>query len=1043
MSDLFSPFIKPSDGWKLHKHFGQADETQPGSLILASHVRTDNPDNRQLYAAVKGKLTFFPPQSFLPTSGLSNQANPVMEVEDELTLYLVPGFSKQRPDYAESVDWLESTQAYHKAHNARPKLQSNYLRYFVYAHIDTATVQAVLGNKWDSLLQVGTEVEAGQPIGSASQLTENLSPVWTAGFAVVTKQGVIDPGTFYDKVRSYVDPTEDIDALIQLLTKHWPLIAPDIDPETVSRTTTLYPYSALIEYKNQVHNGSGLSYAQWRAIGDRQKALYRQRLIRRTRPDRLTGQTIPEFAYNMDDLFNLFQLEAVTEFYMNFDNPWDINTDPQPIDVPSDQVNLLPLEGIAATVNGKQIVLDGDLDVTRFSPGLDVLMLNYNQYRILSLDKAQNPTTVIVDDTPQVNGPTPWSVRHAPSLVLIDSLGYRVTGLKALPVATSSFLVQLDDLNAAQVRELTKLNPHADTISFNLPEADWRHFRIEVVQPLVIQVILVDEVDNVPSNGVKWHIKKSPKPTKHSSLYGSKALPGQTAKSLILDDVKGEHLDDLAMVMERIEKGQIVKILLTLAGKKRYFTIDKVAVQVVLGLDSALTSFPSTGVAWQIPAGVGGTAGRIKRPTRKTANGWDHYDGAMFVVLDGQIEAVIPWTSYSSRVNKKGRSMSTLRGNRYYYITSYLSPRHSFTFRVIDEQALLSGYQATKQNPTSSTASKYKLDDSLLAPTLLKESQQIWYWNKKKKKFMSTKKLRPLDFFMVADTTDFFRPRKIKSLDEANGEIILTTHVDGLDNTAWRIRLYDGVHEAYYYFENPMQADVCDKEEVPPHYATHSGKGTIRLHTGYREGPKGNGSEGCLVSPYYYYLRNLLVEYHLSRYDFYYVGSTNRSNIENIRSTQKTSAPAEKLIRISRRIEESNKTEAPLIKQVTERVNQLLEDTTLSEAELEPFEELRLIMDQLESVLIEPEDAGDEPDPTEYLLLADALIEIMASPIVSEKLIGDTQDVIGAAIVEWKRRLEQLEKQLKAEKERLSWWNNIIIGDLWLIRPDERPTPTS
>jgi hypothetical protein len=494
--------------------------------------------------------------------------------------------------------------------------------------------------------------------------------------------------------------------------------------------------------------------------------------------------------------------------------------------------------------------------------------------------------------------------------------------------------------------------------------------------------------------------------------------------------------------MERVVAGGNITVRLTINGAKKDYRILEVKAHVVLDIDRSAANLPQTGAIWSIPAGVGGAAGWVERPDKSVRYGWDHYDGMMFVVINGIIEDAIPWTSYSARVRKNGKDMSSIRGNRRYTIRSYLSSKHSFTFQIVDEQAHIAGAVAHKVREVGGQKKSpvYELDRELKSTLADKRMYKMVYSERKKKDVK--KRIRKLPFYTYASADNLLVKRLVTVLDEDKDEVTLAYHKDPLaDNTSWRIVLYDGTHEARYYFQPPLKIDDCPPDEIPPHGKLNLGKGSIRLHTGYiYSSTTGNGSEGCVVSPFYYYLRNLLVQHHLTEYDFFYAGNTNRSNIEKVRSGQKTSAPAQKLVHINKRIKEFKKSEGTLIKKVTERVNQLLRDTTLSEAELESFEEMLLRIEQMESVMIEPEDAGDKPDPTEYLQLVDALHEIMVSSIVSERCIADAQN---AVIVEWKQRLEQLQKQkLSEEMERLSWWYNIIIGDLWLIRPDERPTPT-
>lgn len=91
---------------------------------------------------------------------------------------------------------------------------------------------------------------------------------------------------------------------------------------------------------------------------------------------------------------------------------------------------------------------------------------------------------------------------------------------------------------------------------------------------------------------------------------------------------------------------------------------------------------------WHIPAGVSGQLAPLVYdlgPGR--ARGFDHFDGAMFIVKDGVVHRQFRWTSYTSRNYPEGhRYLSSLRGNKRYDFSSFRSGNafRNYCFKVND-----------------------------------------------------------------------------------------------------------------------------------------------------------------------------------------------------------------------------------------------------------------------------------------------------------------------------------------------------------------------
>jgi hypothetical protein len=120
--------------------------------------------------------------------------------------------------------------------------------------------------------------------------------------------------------------------------------------------------------------------------------------------------------------------------------------------------------------------------------------------------------------------------------------------------------------------------------------------------------------------------------------------------------------------------------------------------------------------AWEIPAGVSGAMPALQYdlgphhapvppplPPERLARGFDHYDGALFIVYRGRIVGprIFRWSSYTSRdygpwsgANWQER-LSSVQGNARYYYASYRSGDHfkNYTFGVIDAAPGQNGLQ--------------------------------------------------------------------------------------------------------------------------------------------------------------------------------------------------------------------------------------------------------------------------------------------------------------------------------------------------------------
>jgi hypothetical protein len=219
----------------------------------------------------------------------------------------------------------------------------------------------------------------------------------------------------------------------------------------------LYPWPTLV----QARAALGLDRAGWRRVGDAQKALWRHRLVARTG---FAGPDHTDPPYALHDPGNLFELEALTEFYLNYNDPWlprsaveavGRNVPRAPGTAGYAVVDLLDPAGPTATAmpphpaNRTRLRLDGDLDFYELWPNDAETNVNAHRdliwlaapaagqrrwFRIMAVDAAARIVTI--EGRPTLTGPDhSWQIRRRPRLVVLDPVGERprLSGAGARP----------------------------------------------------------------------------------------------------------------------------------------------------------------------------------------------------------------------------------------------------------------------------------------------------------------------------------------------------------------------------------------------------------------------------------------------------------------------------------------------------------------------------------------------------------------------------------------------------------------------------------
>ncbi|ACV79217.1 hypothetical protein [Nakamurella multipartita] len=646
---VHAPFraTDPQPGpWSLRLAFGDPQPPElrawPGELAEFVLLETTSP-NTPLHAAASGYLSTRFPDDRVADPNRALATDPTQDEPATVLIYLNPRpFVDLDPALSLLLGQLNSD-----APTATPAMANRFtvppgfLRSFIYLNVDTASLRTALtpaldaltvppattamerDTRWRLFLQGDADihVRAGDVIGraGAAVMAPTAAGRRQVGFSVLSRQGTMDPARFYDHVRDFVEESATLDDWLGLVPQRWPLLGGNVPvADLIQRTREfIYPYSALTQFAFD----RALTPAQWREVGNNQKAQYRKRLLRRTGQHSGTDP-VPPFQFNDPDWENLFQLEAVAEYYANFTDPWRAGAAPLDVGDPAYQpIELLPIQGAGATATGNRLTLDGAPDFGRIWPGRDLVSVDADAgregktYRITGVDPANNQLTL--DAHPDLGGAatTAWRIIGRPTLVLIDPMGGRIAGESATVVtAGPPSRVRLDP----PAGTLAKVNKYGfETIEFHqdTSSAARSHiYRITGVEPANNTVVL----DGTPL-------------------------------------------------------------------------------------------FPDGTSEWSIPAGVGGQLPRLAYSLGKNeARGWDHYDGVIFLVYDGDVLGRFRFSSYTSHAHEPHTEhRSSIRGNARYFIESYRSGNayKNFSFKLVDTGSMtfstggwVFGYDGVREN---------------------------------------------------------------------------------------------------------------------------------------------------------------------------------------------------------------------------------------------------------------------------------------------------------------------------------------------------------
>lgn len=672
--------------WSVVHRFG----SPTGGTTVARDLRLETTGTDFVRASCAGSLSIHPPSR---TWGFNPVIPPVpigFPIPDRVSLYL-------------NMQPVTTNRAY-----TSRAAQILDVAGFLYKDLDGTSLEAGLGALLDKtllgnwipggltrklvveLLLAGTIqvfVPAGHDIARAGIVAGSSKRQFA--ISSMALPGPWDAVMAFDYLRDYVnDGQPAVDALLAFAPWSW-AIDPTIGKANAIDYTRVFtfPFAVL----QQMRTNFSLTPAEWRQVGDQQKALYMERL--RVRAGLAPASPEPPFEFDDPDYKNIFQLEAITEFYANFFEPWATTAAPR-----SSTANAIT--GTHAVANAGWVELDGTPNLNDLVANHDLIFIASSAhpsrtYRIIEIDAAGHRVRIEdVDGTGTSKAAIPttgsaWRIDPYQKVDLLDPAGTHATA--------SGSVVTLDgaaDLTRLWPNGTGASDPVYDTIVLDSVTTGASVFRVLSCDP-VTRTVTVSGTPSVSGAGSSWHIKLRPWLIAIDPIGGRISGTAASVDTTHADRLNLDPTVSLAGVNKDFDT--IYLPTDTHQGRpRRTYRILEVndAGHWVRVNDTPQLATPGP---WHIQSGVSGVRDGVTYSfiPAVAARGHDHFDAMLYLVFGGAVEFSMQWSTYTSRnyTPATNQNLSTIRGNKAYEFLSYQSGRSGSNYTACDGSTQLKPFR--------------------------------------------------------------------------------------------------------------------------------------------------------------------------------------------------------------------------------------------------------------------------------------------------------------------------------------------------------------